>query len=61
MSKTTSNDNQMLTRAELLASNRALSASLKRCENLVADCKDKLAEAYGLTRPDDDDKDARLP
>ena len=61
MSKTSiSNDNQQPTRDELLESNRRLQASLKRCETLVADCKDKLADAYGLSRPGDE-QDARLP
>lgn len=55
-----SNDNQIPTRAELLESNRKLQASLKRCEALVADCKDKLVDAYGLTRPDED-RDAQRP
>ena len=54
-----SNDNQAPTRAELLESNRKLQASLKRCETLVADCKDKLADAYGLTPPDDDQEASR--
>jgi hypothetical protein len=49
----TSNDNQLHTRAELEASNRELRASLKRCEALVSDCKDKLALMYGLKRPDE--------
>jgi len=48
-----SNDNQLPTKAELETSNRELRASLKRCEDLVADCKDKLATAYGLTRPEE--------
>ena len=47
-----SNDNRLPTRAELEASNRELRASLKRCEDLVSDCKDKLVTAYGLTLPD---------
>ena len=46
-----SNDNQLATRAELEASNRELRSSLKRCEELVSDCKDKLLQAYGLSRP----------
>ena len=46
-----SNDNQLPTRAELNAANRELKASLKRCEALVSDCKDKLVEAHGLTLP----------
>jgi hypothetical protein len=45
------NDNQRATRAELEASNRELRASLKRCEDLVAECKDKIMEAYGLEPP----------
>jgi hypothetical protein len=49
----TSNDNQLHTRAELEASNRELRASLKRCEDLVSDCKDKLALMYGLELPDE--------
>ncbi len=53
-----SNDNHAPSRDELLASNRRLQASLKRCETLVADCKDKLADAYGLSRPDGE-RDAR--
>ena len=44
-----SNDNELATRAELEASNRQLRASLKRCEDLVSDCKDKLMQVYGLT------------
>ena len=48
---TTSNDNERLTRAELEQSNRELRASLQKCEELVSDCKDKLAAAYGLARP----------
>jgi len=44
-----SNDNQLATRAELEASNRELRASLRKCEDLVSDCKDKLLQAYGLT------------
>lgn len=48
-----SNDNQVLTHAELETSNRELRASLRRCEDLVADCKDKLAAAYGLTPPEE--------
>jgi hypothetical protein len=47
-----SNDNQLATRAELEASNRELRASLKRCEDLVSDCKDKLLQAYGLIQPE---------
>lgn len=47
-----SNDNQLLTRAELEASNRELRASLKRCEDMVSDCKDKLVAAYGLVLPE---------
>jgi len=47
-----SNDNQLPTRAELAASNRELKASLKRCEDLVSDCKDKLVTAYGLSLPE---------
>ena len=46
------NDNQLPTRAELEASNRELKASLKQCEELLSDCKDKLVAAYGLTVPD---------
>jgi hypothetical protein len=45
------NDNQRPTRAELEASNRELKASLKRSEDLVSDCKDRLVAAYGLTLP----------
>ena len=48
-----SNDNQLPTQAELETSNRELRASLKRCEDLVADCMDKLAAAYGLTQPEE--------
>jgi hypothetical protein len=47
-----SNDNQRPTRAELEAANRELRASLKRCEALVSDCRDKLVEAHGLSQPD---------
>lgn len=47
------NDNQVPTYAELETSNRELRASLRRCENLVADCKDKLAAAYGLASPEE--------
>jgi hypothetical protein len=46
-----SNDNRPATRAELEASNQQLRASLKRCEDLVSDCKDKLMQAYGLDPP----------
>ena len=46
-----SNDNELATRAELEASNCQLRASLKRCEDLVSDCKDKLMQAYGLDQP----------
>jgi hypothetical protein len=46
------NDNQRLSHAELEASNRELRASLKRCEDLVADCMDKLVAAHGLTLPE---------
>lgn len=52
-----SNDNQLATRAELEASNRELRASLKRCEDLVSDCRDKLLQAYGLTQPAANAKD----
>ena len=47
------NDNQRPSNAELEASNRELRASLKRCEDLVADCKDKLVAAHGLTLPEE--------
>ena len=47
-----SNDNRPPTRAELEASNRELRASLKKCEDLVSDCKDKLLQAYGLAHPE---------
>ena len=57
--KSLSNDNQPPSRDELLESNRRLQASLKRCETLVADCKDKLADAYGLSRPDDEQEAGR--
>ena len=50
---TSSNDNQLPTRAELETSNRELRASLKQCEELLGDCRDKLVAAYGLTLPDD--------
>jgi HPt (histidine-containing phosphotransfer) domain-containing protein len=50
--KSSLNDNQLPTRAELETSNRQLRASLKQCEELLADCKDKLIVAYGLTVPD---------
>lgn len=45
------NDNQMPSRTELEAANRDLRASLKACEELVSDCREKLAAAYGLVRP----------
>lgn len=48
-----SNDNQLPSRAELETSNRELKASLKRCEELVSDCKDKLVSAYGLALPEE--------
>ena len=48
-----SNDNHVLTHAELQTSNRELRASLRRCEDLVADCKDKLAAAYGIAPPEE--------
>jgi hypothetical protein len=50
--KHSTNDNQLLTRAELEASNRELKASLRQCEELLSDCKDKLVAACGLTLPD---------
>jgi cellobiose-specific phosphotransferase system component IIA len=43
---TKSNDDQLPTRAELESANRELQASLKKCEALVADCRDKLAAAH---------------
>ena len=49
----TSNDNHRHTRAQLEAANRDLRASLKQCEDLVSDCKDKLVAAYGLAVPDE--------
>jgi hypothetical protein len=60
MTKTSvsSNDNQLATRAELEASNRELRASLKKCEDLVSDCKDKV-QAYGLDPPAADATRAR--
>ncbi len=42
---TESNDDQP-TRAELEAANRELKASLKKCEALVADCRDNLVAAH---------------
>lgn len=39
------NDNQPETRTELEASNRALRMSLKKCEALIAECREKLQEA----------------
>ncbi len=39
------NDNRPETRAELEASNRALRMSLKKCEALIAQCREKLREA----------------
>ena len=52
MTNTSSNDNGRPTREELETSNRDLRASLKRSEDLAADCKDKLVVAYGLTLPE---------
>ena len=46
-----SNDNQPPSRAELEAANRELKASLKRCEELVADCRDRLVAVDGLKLP----------
>ena len=46
-----SNDNEQQSRAELEATNRELRASLRKCEELVSDCKDKLVAAHGLTLP----------
>lgn len=40
-----SNDNRPETRAELQATNRALRTSLKKCEALVQECREKLAAA----------------
>ena len=40
------NDDQLPMRAELEAANRELKASLKKCEALVADCRDKLAAPH---------------
>ncbi|WP_344698245.1 hypothetical protein [Sphingomonas limnosediminicola] len=48
-----SNDNERPTRIELETANRNLRASLKRSEDLVSDCRDKLVGAYGLTLPED--------
>ena len=50
--KSSLNDNQLPTRAELEASNRELKSHLKQCEEMLSDCKDKLVAAYGLTLPD---------
>ena len=50
--KSSLNDNQLPTRAELEAANRELKANLKQCEEMLSDCKDKLVAAYGLTVPD---------
>jgi len=52
-----SNDNQLATRAELEASNRELRASLRKCEDLVSDCKVKLLQA--TTTPTIDQKPDR--
>lgn len=52
MTNTTSNDNERPTRGELETANRDLRARLKRSEDLVSDCKDKLVVAYGLTLPE---------
>ena len=52
MTSTSSNDNERPTRQELETANRDLRASLKRSEDLVSDCKDKLVVAYGLTLPE---------
>lgn len=38
-----SNDNEPASVAELKQANRELSESLKRCQTLVAECRDKLA------------------
>ena len=51
-SKSSLNDNQLPTRAELEASNRELKACLKQCEELLSDCKDKLVAAQRLASPD---------
>ena len=54
MTSTSSNDNERPTREELETANRDLRANLKRSEDLVSDCKDKLVVAYGLTLPETD-------
>lgn len=49
-----SNDNEPVSVAELKQANRELSDSLKRCQTLVAECRDKLAakgEASFLVDP----------
>ncbi len=43
---TKANDDRLPTRDELEAANRELNASLKKCEALVADCRDKLAAPH---------------
>jgi hypothetical protein len=52
-----SNDNDPPSRAELQAANRELKASLKRCEELVDDCRDRLVAAHGLTLPNQERED----
>ena len=44
--------NERPTRGELETANRDLRARLKRSEDLVSDCKDKLVVAYALTLPE---------
>jgi hypothetical protein len=48
------NDNQPKTRAELEAANRELRTSLKKCEALVEECRERLVAAHTRVRNYDD-------
>ncbi len=54
-----SNDNQPETRAELEAANRELRTSLKKCEALVQECRERLVAAHTRLRSPDDDLSRR--
>lgn len=64
MDRDVSNDNEHQTVAELNEANRELRESLKRCQVLVAECREKLAakgEQTFLTGPVDYSRDNRAP
>jgi hypothetical protein len=50
---TVPNDNKLSTPTELQTYKRELTASLKRCEKLISDCKDKLVDANAPVQPED--------